>query len=90
MYFIFVNYKLTANGIEIINDSGLVPVEHLKWSCLSIEAQGWGVIQMPKPLAIDSSQDRTSFFSGLRTAYETYMVKELKKIAKIKEMIKNF
>jgi len=90
LYFIFVNYKKTENGIEIIDDSGLVPVEHLKWSCLSIEAQGWGVIQMPKPLATDSSQDRKGFFSGLRKAYEIYMAKELKKIEKIKEMIKNF
>ena len=44
LYFIFVNYKKTDKGVEVINDSGLVPVEQLSWDCLTIEAQGWGVI----------------------------------------------
>lgn len=29
LYFIFVNYKKTKNGVEVLGDSGLVPVEHL-------------------------------------------------------------
>ena len=90
LYFIFVNYKKTEHGIELIADSGLVPVQHLSWDCLTIEAQGWGVIQMPRPLKINPNQDKKGFFRGLRKAYEIYMAKELKKIEKIKEMIKNF
>lgn len=90
MYFIFVDYKSTDKGIEIIKDTGLVPIEHISWNCLSIEAQGWGVIQMPKPLVIDKTQDRKGFLKGLRNAYEQYMAKEAKKMAKLKEMIKDF
>ena len=90
LYFIFVNYKKTDKGVEVINDSGLVPVEQLSWDCLTIEAQGWGVIQMSGDLKIDKSQDRKGFFRGMKKAYEKYIDKETLKMAKIREMIKNF
>lgn len=90
LYFIFVDYKVTASGLEIIKDSGLVPVHNLSWSCLTIEAQGWGVIQMCKPLEIDWKQDVKGFFKGMKHAYEVYMAKEAKKVEKIKKMIENF
>lgn len=90
LYFIFVNYKKTKDGIEVINDSGLVPVEHISWNCLTIEAQGWGVIQMSGALEIDKTQDLKGFFKGMKTAYEKYIDKETQKMAKIREMIKDF
>lgn len=90
LYFIFVNYKKTDKGVEVIDDSGLVPVEHLSWDCLTIEAQGWGVIQMVGGLKIDEKQDLKGFFRGMKKAYEKYMDKETKKMAKIREMIKDF
>jgi hypothetical protein len=90
LYFIFVEYNKTENGIEIIKDSGLVPFYKLNWNCLTIEAQGWGVIQMCKPLELDMNQDIKGFFRGMKTAYEIYMIKEIKKIEKIKKMIKDF
>lgn len=90
LYFIFVDYKATEKGIEIVNDSGLVPVHNLSWNCLTIEAQGWGVIQMCKKLEIDRNQNVKGFFRGMRKAYEIYMSKEAKKVEKIKEMIKDF
>lgn len=90
LYFIFVDYRKTDNGIEIVKDSGLVPVQHLSWNCLTIEAQGWGVIQMSKALEINKKQDLKGFFRGMKNAYETYIGKETKKMAKIREMIKDF
>ncbi len=90
LYFLFVDYKKTENGIEIVSDSGLIPIQHISWECLTIEAQGWGVIQMPKQLVIDRSQDLKGFFRGMRNAYEIYIDKETKKMARIREMIKNF
>ena len=90
LYFIFANYKKTKDGIEVINDSGLVPVEHISWNCLTIEAQGWGVIQMSGALEIDKTQDLKGFFKGMKTAYEKYIDKETQKMAKIREMIKDF
>ncbi|MBV6440644.1 MAG: hypothetical protein EPGJADBJ_02316 [Saprospiraceae bacterium] len=90
LYFIFVDYKKTEKGIEIVKDSGLVPVHNLSWNCLTIEAQGWGVIQMYKPFEIDKDQDLKGFFRGMKNAYDIYMDKETKKMAKIREMIKDF
>lgn len=90
LYFLFVNYNKTEKGIEIVNDTGLVPVQHISWDCLTIEAQGWGVIQMPKPLIIDKKQNLKSFFRGMKNAYEIYIDKETNKMAQIREMIKNF
>ncbi len=66
LYFIFVNYNKEGKEIKVVDDSGLIPVHHLSWNCLSIEAQGWGVIQMPKTLEIDSTQDVETFKKGLK------------------------
>lgn len=90
MFFLFINYRKTENGIEYVNDSGIIAAEHIKWSCLTIEAQGWGVIQMCKPLELDKTQDKKMFLSGMKLAYEKYMGKEEAKMAKIREMIKDF
>lgn len=90
LYFIFVDYNITETGLEIVRDSGLIPVQNISWNCLTIEAQGWGVIQMCKPLEVDMNQDIKGFFRGMRHAYEVYMRKEARKVEKIKEMIKDF
>jgi hypothetical protein len=90
LYFIFVDYETTKTGLKINKDSGLVAVHYLSWNCLTIEAQGWGVIQMCKPLEIDLNQDIKGFLRGMKVAYEKYMRKEAKKVKIIKEMIKDF
>ena len=90
LYFIFVDYNINKAGLEIVKDSGLVAVHNISWNCLTIEAQGWGVIQMCKPLEVDMKQDLKGFFRGMKNAYEIYMSKEAKKVEIIKEMIKHF
>ena len=86
--FIFVDYKILNGAPKIIRDSGLIPVEHLSWKCMSIQAQGWGVIQLSCDLKIDKSQTRAQFLKGLRGAYEVFIQKERDKMAKIEQMIK--
>ena len=60
--FIFVDYKVTKEGIEILKETPPIPIEHIEWHCFSIEAQGYGVIQKVSNLATwlffikDSSQ----------------------------------
>jgi hypothetical protein len=90
LYFIFVDYKRTEKGLEVIKDSGIVPVQNISWNCLTIEAQGWGVIQLLGHLEIDKNQDLKGFFRGMKKAYEKYIDKETLKMAKIREMIKDF
>ncbi|MCC5917498.1 MAG: hypothetical protein JJU02_09255 [Cryomorphaceae bacterium] len=67
-----------------------MPVQHISWDCLSIEAQGWGVFQMVGNLKLDSEQDLKGFFRGMKKAYEKYIDKETQKMSKIREMIKDF
>ena len=90
LYFIFVDYNKTDQGIQVVKDTGLVPVYHLSWDCLTIEAQGWGVIQMSGDLKINSNQSKKDFFSGMKVAYEHFISKETRKMSQIKEIIKNF
>lgn len=90
LYFIFVNYQKTEDGVKVISDSGLVPVEHLSWDCLTIEAQGWGVIQLSGALKVDKTQDKSGFFRGMKKAYERYITKETQKMLRIREIIEDF
>lgn len=86
--FIFVDYEIsTAGTVEILRDTGLVPIEHLSWDCLTIQAQGKGVIQRCKPLKIDQSQDRPAFLKGLGVAYRAYVARERKKLAVVESLL---
>lgn len=90
LFFIFVNYEKIDDKIIILKDSGLIPFYKISWDCLSIEAQGWGVIQMNKALKINEKQTKSEFFKGMKIGYEKYIGKEEKKMVKIREMIENF
>ena len=78
--FIFVDYREKTNGeLEIIGHTEPIPVEHISWECLSIEAQGYGVIQMCRPRKILPKQTKREFYKGFLAAYAKYMQKEKKK-----------
>ncbi len=60
------------------------------WKYLSIEAQGYGVIQKVGPLKIDASQTKREFYKGFLAAYRKYREKEKRKHEKFsKRLIKN-
>ena len=42
--FVFVDYKEEDGKLIVLKESSLIPIEHISWECLSIEAQGYGVI----------------------------------------------
>lgn len=77
--FVFVDYRADSGELEVLSQSDLVPIEHINWDCLSIEAQGYGVIQKPRPLILDKSQSKRDFYVGFLEAYEKYREKERKK-----------
>ncbi len=80
--FIFVDYREGTNGIEVLKESPLVPIQHISWDCLTIEAQGYGVIQKNAELKIDPDQSLRTFYEGFLTAYDRFMEKERLKHAR--------
>lgn len=77
--FVFVDYRDVNGKPEVLKESGLVPVEHIDWECLSIEAQGYGVIQLCRPLKIIPTQTKAEFYKGFLQEYDKYRLKETKK-----------
>lgn len=77
--FVFVDYEQKAGVVEVLRQSGLTPIEQLGWECLSIEAQGYGVIQMCRTLEIIPNQSKSDFYRGFLEAYSKYLQKEKKK-----------
>jgi hypothetical protein len=79
--FIFVDYEEKGDQLKVLSESDLVPIERISWECLSIEAQGYGVIQRVGPLKIVKGQTKRDFYKGFLAAYEKYRKKERKKHA---------
>jgi len=77
--FIFVDYEEKGDDLRILNETDLIPIEQISWDCLSIEAQGYGVIQKIGPLQIIRDQTKRVFYKGFLAAYEKYRQKEHKK-----------
>lgn len=77
--FIFVDYEEKKDKLRILNKPKLIPIEHISWDCLSIEAQGYGVIQKVGPLKTIKDQTKRDFYKGFLAAYEKYRKKEHKK-----------
>lgn len=74
--FIFVDYEDHNGTLEIVKESQPIPIEHISWDCLSIEAQGYGVIQKIGSLKIVPAQTKREFYKGFLAAYAKYMQKE--------------
>jgi hypothetical protein len=80
--FIFVDYRIEGGETKVLKQSELVPIEQLSWDCLSIEAQGYGVIQMCHSLKTVPGQTKAEFYKGFLGGYQKYISKEAKKHAK--------
>lgn len=87
---IFVDYKIENNKLKILYESDIIPIENISWDCLTIEAQGYGVIQKKDDLKIDKKQDKKQFIEGLKKAYEIYKSKEDKKRIEMDNLISEF
>ena len=77
--FIFVDYEEKVENLKILKETNLIPIEQISWDCLSIEAQGYGVIQKIGSLKIIRNQTKRDFYKGFLAAYEKYRQKENKK-----------
>jgi hypothetical protein len=77
--FIFVDYKEQGDDLKILKETKPIPIERISWDCLSIEAQGYGVIQKVGPLKKIKGQTKRDFYKGFLAAYEKYRQKEHRK-----------
>ncbi len=88
--FLFVDYSERGGELTILKETAPIPIEQLCWDCLTIEAQGYGVIQMSSTLKIVENQTKRDFYRGFLAAYDNYRQKELKKHEKFsKRLIKD-
>lgn len=77
--FIFVDYAVRDNEIKIIKESPLLPIEYISWDCLSIQAQGRGVIQKSRPLQI-KQYTKVDWIKIMAKKYLDFIEKELSKL----------
>ncbi|HMO25192.1 MAG TPA: hypothetical protein PKB10_02905 [Tepidisphaeraceae bacterium] len=77
--FVFVDYRMEAGAAVVIRQSELVPIELIDWQCLTIEAQGYGVIQMCRKLIVVPTQTKAVFYRGFLDGYVKYLAKERRK-----------
>jgi hypothetical protein len=50
--FIFIDYEVVGDDLKIVKETEPIPIENISWDCLSIEAQGYGVIQKISDLVV--------------------------------------
>ena len=91
LYFVFVDYELKNNKIIVVEETDLIPINYIDWSCLTIQCQGNGVIQKSGPLKV-VMQSLESWIVGLKNAYSNYIEKERTKLLNLEkhlQLIKN-
>ena len=84
--FIFVDYKLIDNDVEILNETEVF-IEEIDWDCLSIQNQGTGVIQKSKPLKRTIKMDRQEWLGVFREKYSEYVDRQHEKLENMKNLI---
>ena len=87
--FIFIDYEEDGNDLKILRETDPIPIEKISWECLSIEAQGYGVIQKVGTLVIHADQTKREFYKGFLVAYAKYMEKEKKKHERFSKLFIN-
>ena len=84
-YFVILlaEYKVVKGKIEF-DAIRLIPIEHLKWDCLTIGALGWGQIQIAnaRVVNIERSQTRKNWMLQLCNILNIFYPKEISKIEK--------
>lgn len=82
-YFIILLVEYAVeNGALCFSNVRFVPIEHLKWSCLTIGALGWGQIQIANAsvIHIDRTVSRKEWMLSLCDELELFYPKEIAKI----------
>lgn len=84
-YFIMLMVKYSVGGTKVtVRHVHFVPIEHLKWDCLTIGALGTGQIQIAdsKRIEIDPSQKRRAWMLEFCDTVLAFYPREIAKITK--------
>ena len=84
-YFVMLMVKYAVSGTKVtVLQVHFVPIEHLKWDCLTIGALGTGQIQIgdSKRIEIDSSQKRRAWMLEFCDTVLAFYPKEIVKITR--------
>ena len=81
---IFVDYVIVGGEMQIKKDTNLIPIQHISWECLTIQAQGKGVIQKSKPLVIKECS-KEEWLKSLAKEYLVFINRERKKLDKLEK-----
>jgi hypothetical protein len=84
-YFVMLMIKYSVVGTKVsVQQVHFVPIEHLKWDCLTIGALGIGQIQIAnsKHIEIDPSQKRRAWMLEFCDTMLSFYPKEITKITK--------
>ena len=84
-YFVMLMTKYAVVGTKVtVQQVHFVPIEHLKWDCLTIGALGIGQIQIAnsKHIEIDPSQKRRAWMLEFCDTMLAFYPKEISKITK--------
>jgi hypothetical protein len=84
-YFVMLMVKYAVSGTRVrVEQVHFVPIEHLKWDCLTIGALGTGQIQIAdsKRIEIDPSQKRRAWMLGFCDTVLAFYPREIVKITK--------
>lgn len=84
-YFVMLMVKYAVSGTKVtVRQVHFVPIEHLKWDCLTIGALGTGQIQIAdaKRIEIDPSQKRRAWMLEFCDTVLAFYLREIAKITK--------
>lgn len=82
-YFIILLVEYAVqNGVLKFTSVRFAPIEHLRWSCLTIGALGWGQIQIANAniIHIDRTHTRKGWMLSLCDQLDVFYPKEISKI----------
>lgn len=84
IFLILLAEYTVSNGRIEFDTVRLIPIENLKWDCLTIGALGWGQIQIANArfINIDRTQQRKSWMLQLCDVLDIFYPKEIAKIEK--------
>ena len=85
---LMVQYDIDNQTAQVRNVH-FVPIEYLRWDCLTLGALGWGQIQIRNAnhLSIDPTQSRKTWMLQLLDALDEFYPRE---IAKIQDRLSHF